>query len=49
MARLPDTEIARLKSENSLVRLVEAQGHTVVARKITIIQFPELTVISFPC
>jgi len=30
MARLPDAEVARLKSEISLHRLVEAQGHTVI-------------------
>jgi len=29
MARLPDTEVARLKSEISLLRLVETQGHNV--------------------
>ena len=30
MARLPDADIQRMKSEISLLRLVEAHGHTLV-------------------
>ncbi|HCD7570143.1 TPA: hypothetical protein ND479_006162, partial [Pseudomonas aeruginosa] len=32
MARIPDAELARLKREVSLVRLVQSQGHELTKR-----------------
>lgn len=32
MARIPESELERLKSEVSLVRLVQSQGHTLTRR-----------------